>query len=88
MTTSESQQRRLERLATMPDAAIDTSDIPEVLDWSDGIRGGLGTGAGRAVLVRLDPAVAAWFHEHGKTGKAFQAEINRVLRQYVAEQAA
>jgi hypothetical protein len=34
-------QTRLERLAAMPDESIDTSDIPEVLDWSGAIRGTL-----------------------------------------------
>jgi len=32
------QQERLERLAAMPDESIDTSDIPEVLDWFGAIR--------------------------------------------------
>ena len=29
----------LQRLIDMPDDQIDTSDIPEVLDWSDARRG-------------------------------------------------
>jgi hypothetical protein len=34
------QRERLERLAVLPDAEIDTGDIPEVLDWTDATRGG------------------------------------------------
>ena len=41
MTISEEQRDRLQRLAIAPEADIDTSDIPEVLDWSGAVRGGL-----------------------------------------------
>ena len=33
------QQAELEALAAMPDEMIDTSDIPEALDWSGAVRG-------------------------------------------------
>ena len=36
---SPEQNARLERLAAMPDKAIDTSDIPEVRDWTGAKRG-------------------------------------------------
>jgi hypothetical protein len=39
MAISKAQQERLERLAAAPEANIDTSDIPEVTDWSDVVRG-------------------------------------------------
>jgi len=32
------QLERLERLAALPDEAIDASDIPEITDWSGAIR--------------------------------------------------
>ena len=35
------EQAALDAVAAMPDGAIDTSDMPEVLDWSGAIRGGL-----------------------------------------------
>jgi hypothetical protein len=34
------QLRRLQRLAEMQDDQIDTSDLPVVENWSDGVRGG------------------------------------------------
>ena len=40
MDVSDEQRERLARLAGMTDAEIDTTDIPEVLDWSGAIRGG------------------------------------------------
>ena len=36
---NDTQFSRLSRLATVPDDAIDTSDIPEIRDWSEAVRG-------------------------------------------------
>ena len=36
---SKEQRERLERLAAAPEDEIDTTDIPEVRDWSDAVRG-------------------------------------------------
>jgi hypothetical protein len=36
---TDEQRSRLEKLAKAPEEKIDTSDIPEVLDWSDAFRG-------------------------------------------------
>jgi len=33
------QKKQLERLVALPDEAIDTSDIPEIPDWSNAQRG-------------------------------------------------
>ena len=35
---SRKQRERLERLAAMPEAEINTSDIPKALDWRGAIR--------------------------------------------------
>ncbi|MGH7154051.1 MAG: hypothetical protein ACREF3_08975 [Acetobacteraceae bacterium] len=43
MRISKEQKQRLERLAAAPETDIDTTDIPEVLDWSGAVRGGLYT---------------------------------------------
>jgi hypothetical protein len=60
------QQRRLERLAALPDDAIDTSDLPVVEDWSDGVRGGTPADVRRKMAARqpggavpLDPVAPA-----------------------------
>ena len=39
LTTEE--QAALDAVAAMPDIEIDTSDMPEVTDWSGAVRGGL-----------------------------------------------
>ncbi|RYI99936.1 MAG: hypothetical protein EON47_15280 [Acetobacteraceae bacterium] len=86
----EAQRRRLEKLAALPDAAIDTSDIPEVADWSEAVRGGLYKPRKEAITIRLDADVLAWFKAQAADGitdgRGYQSEINRVLRQHVATQ--
>ncbi|MDR3538405.1 MAG: BrnA antitoxin family protein [Acetobacteraceae bacterium] len=84
MAIPKEQQHRLERLAAMPDADIDTSDIPEVLDWSSATRGGLYKPRKEAITIRLDADVLMWFKTHAEAGRGYQSEINRVLRHHVA----
>jgi uncharacterized protein (DUF4415 family) len=84
MTISNPQRERLERLAAKPDAEIDTSDIPEVLDWSGAVRGGLYRPRKEAITIRLDVDLLAWFKSHSPGGRGYQSEINRVLRQHIA----
>lgn len=83
---SETQRLRLEKLAALPDAAIDTSDIPEVADWSEAVRGGLYKPRKEAITIRLDADVLAWFKAQAAGGRGYQSEINRVLRRHVAAQ--
>lgn len=82
--SSEARRRRLELLAALPDAAIDTHDIPEVADWSEAVRGGLYKPRKEAITIRLDADVLAWFKGQATDGRGYQSEINRVLRQHVA----
>ena len=84
MAISKEQRERLERLAAKPEADIDTSDIPEVLDWSGAVRGGLYRPRKEAITIRLDADLLAWFKDHAEGGRGYQSEINRVLRQHVA----
>lgn len=84
---TDEQRERLERLATEPDETIDTTDIPEVTDWSGAVRGGLYRPRKQAITIRVDADVLAWFKGHANGGRGYQSEINRVLRQHVAVQA-
>jgi uncharacterized protein (DUF4415 family) len=86
MAISKTQRERLERLAAAPEANIDTSDIPEVTDWSGAVRGGLFRPRKEAITIRLDADVLAWFKDHAEGGRGYQSEINRALRQHVANQ--
>ena len=80
---SKEQRERLERLAAAPEDEIDTTDIPEVRDWSDAVRGGLHRPRKEAITIRQDADVLAWFREHVQSGRGYQTEINRVLRKHV-----
>ena len=84
MAISKEQQDRLERLAAASEDDIDTSDIPEVLDWSGAVRGRHPNAREETVTLRLDADVLAWFRDHAKGSRGYQMEINRALRQYVA----
>jgi uncharacterized protein (DUF4415 family) len=86
MGISDARRERLERLAAAPEADIDTSDIPEVADWSGAVRGGLYRPRKEAITIRLDADVLDWFKGHVQGGRGYQSEINRALRQHVANQ--
>ena len=77
------QQAELEALAAMPEEAIDTSDAPEVLDWSGARRGVLYRPVKQQITLRLDADLIAWFKATSQ-GKGYQTQINRVLREYVS----
>ena len=82
------QHERLERLAALPDEAIDTSDAPEVRDWSGAKRGLFYSGASPAdeVAVAVDAQVVDWFQSNTQSGEDFESRINRVLKQHIAEE--
>lgn len=78
---------QLARLAAMPDEDIDTSDIPVMTDeeYNDPRRPRYRGAQNRPVNVSIDGKVAHWFRDHA-AGKPIDAEIKRVLREYVDEQ--
>ena len=57
---SREQRERLERLAAMPEAEINTSDIPEALDWRGAIRGWPGSTRRERLAARLDNDMIGW----------------------------
>ena len=79
---TERQALEIKELASLPDERIDTSDIPEVLDWSAARRGLLYRPVKRQITLRLDADVLAWFRATVPDGRGYQTEINRVLREH------
>lgn len=77
------QLAELKALAAMADDAIDTSDAPELLDWSGAKRGQFYRPVKQQLTLRLDADVVAWFKAHAASGEGYQTRINRVLREYV-----
>jgi uncharacterized protein (DUF4415 family) len=67
-------------LAALPEAAIDTSDLPETADWSGAERGRFYRPIKRAVTIRLDTDVIDWFR---RREPKYQTAINRVLREHM-----
>jgi|ERR1700730_1490302 uncharacterized protein (DUF4415 family) len=81
------QLAELKSLAVLPDDAIDTSDAPELLDWSDARRGLFYRPVKQQLTLRLDADVIAWFKKHTTPDEGYQTRINRALREYVQGQA-
>ena len=82
---TEDQKAELGALAALPDDRIDTTDIPEVLDWSDARRGMFYRPVKKQITLRLDTDVVTWFKSRTPGGRGYQTEINRALREYVRE---
>ena len=81
------QLAELKSLAALPDEAIDTSDAPEILDWSGAKRGLFYRPVKQQLTLRIDADVIAWFKKHTTSDEGYQTRINRALREYVQEQA-
>jgi len=84
---SDEQRKELKRLAALPDDAIDTSDAPELPDWSGAKRGLFYRPLKQQLTLRLDVDVVAWFKQHTTSNEGYQTRINRALREYVQGQA-
>jgi uncharacterized protein (DUF4415 family) len=84
-TMSARERKELAALAKMPDSAIDTSDIPEITDWSKAQVGRFYRPIKQPVTIRLDADVIAWFKE---TAPQYQTAVNKVLREYMERHAA
>jgi uncharacterized protein (DUF4415 family) len=68
----------LAALAQMREEDIDTSDIPEIKDWSGAVVGKFYRPVKQAISLRLDADVIAWLK---KPGKGYQTRANRILRE-------
>ncbi|HEV2818641.1 MAG TPA: BrnA antitoxin family protein [Allosphingosinicella sp.] len=73
----------LAALAARPDARIDTSDMPEVRDWSRAERGKFYRPVKQQLTLRLDADVVDWFRRNPGPDRGYQTRINRALREYV-----
>jgi len=80
------QAAELKLLANLPDDAIDTTDAPELLDWSGAKRGLFYRPVKQQLTLRLDADVVAWFKAHTTADEGYQTRINRALREYVEGQ--
>ncbi len=79
------QRAELDALEALPDDQIDTSDIPETLDWSGAKRGLFYRPVKQQITLRLDADVVAWFKQQAPDGRGYQTDINRALRSHVEQ---
>ena len=80
-------QDQIRALEAMPDDQIDTTDAPEILDWSDARRGVFYRPVKQQITLRLDADIIAWFKARVRDGRGYQTDINGALREYVREAA-
>jgi len=70
----------LKALEQMPDASIDTLDMPEQRDWSGAARGKFFRPVKRQLSLRLDADVVDFFE---RQGKGYQTRMNAALREWM-----
>jgi uncharacterized protein (DUF4415 family) len=76
----------LESLAAMPDDSIDTSDMPEVTDFTGWVRGKFYRPVKKQVTLRLDADLIDWFKAQQGGARGYQTAINAALRGVVEGQ--
>ena len=76
-------ENELKALSDLPDEKIDTSDIPEVLDWSDAERGRFYRPIKKRVTIRIDADILEWFK---RNNPKYQTAINEFLRHHMLDQ--
>ena len=81
------QRAQLDALAALPDEEIDTTDIPEVRDWSGAKRGLFYRPVKKQLTLRIDADVIAWFKDHAAKGQGYQTQMNLALRNHVRRHA-
>ena len=79
------QKAELYDLALLPDDQIDTSDIPEILDGSKGIRGFFYRPEKREINISLDDFVIDWFQENSADAPDCHQYINNVLLEHIRQ---
>ncbi len=82
---TQGQRDELAALAVMPEAAIDTRDIPEQRDWSGAKRGVFYRPVKQQLTLRLDADIIAWFKSRRPSADGYQTRINDALRAYVEQ---
>ena len=80
---TDEQRAELAALAALPEDQIDTTDIPEVLDWTHARRADLYRPIKQQVTLRLDADILAWFKERAPGGRGYQTDINHALREHM-----
>ena len=76
-------QAQIRALEALPDDQIDTTDAPEILDWSDSRRSVFYRPVKQQITLRIDADIIAWFKAQVRGGRGYQTDINSALREHV-----
>ena len=76
-------QAQIRALEALSDDQIDTTDAPEILDWSDARRGVFHRPVKQQITLRIDADIIAWFKAHARDGRGYQTDINGALREHI-----
>ena len=82
MKSNDKISNELQHLSQLSDEEINTTDIPEVTDFSQAERGRFFRPIKKQVTLRLDMDLIEWFKQQG-TG--YQTRINAALREFVED---
>ena len=80
-------QKQIRALEALPDEQIDTTEAPEILDWSDARRGVFYRPVKQQITLRIDADIIAWFKSRAPGGRGYQTDINGALREHVRKTA-
>ena len=76
---------QIKALLAMKDEDIDLSDIPEIADWTNAVRGKFFRPIKKPVTSRLDTDVIAWLRA---SGTGYQTRVNQTLRRQMLKELA
>lgn len=76
------QRAELKALAALGNDEIDTTEMPEVRDWSGAERGKFYRPVKEQITLRIDADLIQWFKQSLPGGRGYQTSINRALREY------
>ena len=82
--SQEQMNAELEFLRNQREEDIDTSDAPEISDWSNAVVGKFYRPIKKTINIRLDLDVISWFKEHAND-KKYQSMINDALRSHISQ---
>ena len=85
MELTKNQKKDLEAIRNLPDDEIDTSDAPEVLDWSKARRGLLYRPILKEVTLPLDQYILEWFESAYPAIEERHEAINKVLMAHIRD---
>ena len=76
----------LEHIKTIRDEDIDLSEMPEITDWSNAVRGKFFRPVKQQVTLRLDADLVHWFKAKNGGARGYQTQINAALRRFVEDE--